>query len=852
MPKNALLRSARQVAISRVFATSRASHVVSHAPILASVRPRSNPAPYRRNFSSSRALRNDYGLDTAERSLKESLVPFNGAPVDRKVVRDQLMELISVSPGQVFPISVIPVVKSAYYELFRENERVLSAGDTKTLFGAVAGNNPEDVQDLPFVLAVYHQAEQAAETNRDSRDNILLLGKYFLFQDRLDNFWKLLEAQIKTHDDVDAGFVKQLLELISVDPHLTLGNVARVLQLKTDNHVSSSDELRNALSATLEQLYYKENEGSEFFLSLVENHILDSKDFTPSDSVVAMILNTCVNEGREDLGQSVLRNVVSRVGNLSPGQEDPQNCWGFWSSVAMDLHGSKTDVKAFISRLEALPHRTKATWDILIRYAVFKADLAGRNDLLQVRALLAEMQKVGFEPDAETYFDAYRSSKSIKPDVVHLFEAELDIEKDTSIFAIEMDKALKNHDTLEALSIFYESFEQGAQWENKRLHMEAMTELLIQYAGLNDTSVADILQLVQRIEPICAQGRIPYSAETAIAQNVLQRHSDTANFYTFMNRQYGNTADKVTKQDPQIRPHTYQVIHDYIYSCESERADLAWEMYGLLHKFYVVPFADYYKAIKFFAQDVKRQDYALLTFQQIRKNHDLHGQPAATSEMVAFLFHEFAKTKYKRGIKRLHEVVALETSFDVNRDVLNEMMAAYVSVEDLNRVQDCWAQLQQLPPSIGANNRSVDVLLSYFKDNIHYTERTWQGIPEFGLLPTLENYEQYLINNCRTGNYRRALEITKNMEIDSGLKPTAKIIAAVYNYTFTEQRKLEVEQWAEKAHPEMWLELKEGDKLKSLCLPANSDNDNVESLLKQASADMDEEMSGGIVKVESV
>jgi hypothetical protein len=275
-------------------------------------------------------------------------------------------------------------------------------------------------------------------------------------------------------------------------------------------------------------------------------------------------------------------------------------------------------------------------------------------------------------------------------------------------------------------------------------------------------------------------------------------------------------------------------------------------MYGLLHKFYVVPFADYYKAIKFFAQDVKRQDYALLTFQQIRKNHDLHGQPAATSEMVAFLFHEFAKTKYKRGIKRLHEVVALETSFDVNRDVLNEMMAAYVSVEDLNRVQDCWAQLQQLPPSIGANNRSVDVLLSYFKDNIHYTERTWQGIPEFGLLPTLENYEQYLINNCRTGNYRRALEITKNMEIDSGLKPTAKIIAAVYNYTFTEQRKLEVEQWAEKAHPEMWLELKEGDKLKSLCLPANSDNDNVESLLKQASADMDEEMSGGIVKVESV
>lgn len=165
----------------------------------------------------------------------------------------------------MFPISVIPVVKSAYYELFRENERVLSAGDTKTLFGAVAGNNPEDVQDLPFVLAVYHQAEQAAETNRDSRDNILLLGKYFLFQDRLDNFWKLLEAQIKTHDDVDAGFVKQLLELISVDPHLTLGNVARVLQLKTDNHVSSSDELRNALSATLEQLYYKENEGSEFF-----------------------------------------------------------------------------------------------------------------------------------------------------------------------------------------------------------------------------------------------------------------------------------------------------------------------------------------------------------------------------------------------------------------------------------------------------------------------------------------------------------------------------------------------------------------------------------------------------------
>lgn len=780
---------------------------------------------------------------------------FEGAPVDRKAVRDQLMELINVSPEHVFPISVIPVVKSAYYELFRENERVLSPSDTKRLFGAVAGNNPADVQDLPFVLAVYHQAEQAAETHRDSRDNILLLGKYFLFQDRLDNFWKLLEAQVKTHNDVDAEFVKELLQLISVEPHQTLGNVAKVLQLKSDNNVESSNELREELSKTLEQLYYKEGNdegGSDFFLSLVENHILDSKDFTPSDSAVAMILNTCVNEGREDLGRNVLESVVTRASSLNEGEEDPQNFWGFWATVAMDLHGSKNDVKEFVARLEALPDRTKATWDILIRYAVYKADLAGRTDLLQVRALLAEMQNAGFEPDAETYFDAYRSSNSIKSDVVHLFEAELDIEKDTSIFAIMIDKALKNHDTLEALAIFTESFEEGAQWENKRLHMEPMTELLIQYAGLNDTSVADILQLVQRIEPICANGRIPYSAETAIAQNVLGRHNDTTNFYTFMNRQYGNTADKVTRLDPQIRPNTYKVIHDYIYNCESERADLAWEMYGLLHKFYTVPFADYYKALKFFAQDVKRQDYALLTFQQIRKNHDLHGQPAATSEMVAFLFHEFAKTSYKRGIKRLHEVIALETSFDVNRDVLNEMMAAYVSLQDLNRVQDCWAQLQQLPPSIGANNRSVDVLLSYFKDNIHYTERTWQGIPEFGLLPTVENYEQYLINNCRTGNYRRALEITKNMEIESGLKPTPQILAAVYNYTFTEQRKLEVAQWAEEAHPEEWKALKEGDKLKSLCLPENNENDNVATLLRQAAADMDEEMGGGIVKVESV
>lgn len=775
---------------------------------------------------------------------------FNGIPIDRNAVREQLMGLISVSPDSIFPISSIPVVKSAYYELFRENERVLSGSDTKALFSAVAGNNPADVQDLPFVLAVYHQAEQAAETDGDSRDNILLLGKYFLFQDRLDNFWKLLEAQIKTHTDVDAEFVRRLLLLIASDESVTLGNVARVLQLKEDHQVESSDQLRESLAQVLEELYYKENEGSAFFLDLVEKHLLDG-DYVPSESVLAMVLNSCVNESREEFGRQVLKSVVARVDTLDSKEEDVQNFWGFWTSVAIDLRGSKQDVEAFEAKLKSLEPRTKTTWDILVRCAVYKADIDHRNDLLSVRSTLADMQKAGFEPDAETYFDAYRSSDNVKSDVVHLFETELDIEKDTSIFAIMMDKALKNHDTLEALAIFTDSFEEGAQWENKRLHMESMTELLVQYAGLNDTSVADILQLVQRIEPICANGRIPYTAETAIAECVLTRHNDTANFYTFMNRQYGNTADKVTKLDPMIRPNTYKVVHEYIYSCDTDKADLAWEIYGLMHKFYIVPFDDYYKAIKYFA-DLKRQDYALLTFQQIRKNHDLHGQPAATSEMVAFLFHEFAKTKYQRGIKRLHEVIALETSFDVNRDVLNEMMAAYVSLQDINRVQDCWAQIQRLPPSIGANNRSVDVLLSYFKDNIHYTERTWQGIPAFGLLPSLENYEQYLINNCRTGNYRRALEITRNMELDSGLKPTPKIISAVYNYTFSESRKKEVEQWALESYPTEWQQLKDGNKLKDLCLPENKDGDNVDTMLREVASDMDEELSGGIVKVEAV
>lgn len=867
MPKHTdlLLRSARTVAqSSRVaVATGGVRYVHLNSPNNLYLKPQQSQVPrLSRSFVSSARLRNDYAggqhvqeLEAAERALKESLVSHNGEPVDRQEVRQRLMDLINMSPGNVVRLSVVPVVKSAYYELFQggAESSVMTPADTKRLFAAVAGNDPKDVQDFPFVLAVYHQAEQAAQTQRDSRDNILLLGKYFLHQDRLDNFWKLLEAQIKSHEDVDAAFVRRLIELISIAPHLTLRNVARALDLRTELHIESSNELRDTLARTLESLYFKEKEGSDFFLTLVEEHILDQgSDYVPSDNFVAMTLSNCVNEGREELGRRLLdSHVIQRFDSLDSAEEDPQNYYAFWASAAIDLRAPQAEVKRIIRRLQAEPERTKATWDTVARYSAYKADLSNRTDLLALRQTLSDMQTAGFEPDAETYFEVYRTCSqepAVRSAVVYLFENELDIEKDTSIFAIMIDKALKQNETLTALECFTQSFEEGAQWENKKLHMEPLTELLVQYAGMADTSVADILQLVQRIEPICK--RIPYAAETAIARNVLVRHHDVPNFYTFMNRQYGKTAKDVVKIDPIVRPNTYKVVHDYVYSSEPSNSENAWEMYGLLHKFYVVPFADYYKAIKFFAQDVKRQDFALLTFQQIRKNHDLHGQPPATSEMVAFLFHEFSKTKYKRGIKRLHEVVALEVSFDVNRDVLNEMMAAYVSIEDINRIQDCWLQIQQLPPSIGANNRSVDVLLSYFKDNIQYTERTWQGIPAFGLLPTLENYEQYLINNCRTGNYRRALSITKKMEIESGLKPTPKILAAIYNYTFNEPRKLEIRQWAEEAHPEEWKKLEESNSLKELCLPENINNDSVESLLKEASAEMEEELSGSVVKVE--
>lgn len=413
-----------------------------------------------------------------------------------------------------------------------------------------------------------------------------------------------------------------------------------------------------------------------------------------------------------------------------------------------------------------------------------------------------------------------------------------------------------NSDVDSAIFFFEESLNHGISWDQRSQthdtsdqsmteYMETLDNLIVCMCEKIPDDVKRVFSIYQKIRMFTKA--VGYNAQVALAKLFLS--------YNFVGDVERFLEDELGPDERNVYWKTQRELYEVLfnYACESQNYRDAWLIYGLCEKYFASPHFAYKIIMKHFC-DLGRPDASLLIFKNMRNRFKDTGVNPPTEDIYSLLFHEFGKVGYDVGVNDLFICLKMDITVEPSIALVNEAMNAYTELDDVSKAVQLWREICSFPG--GPNHDSYTTVLKLCtKVSIQDVEKMWNQLkedaPKLGGISD-ENYRQYIIANCYHGFYARALDIAKNMAVIEAPKsksnelvvktnattPSRETIISLYNWTMTEARKKDVEEWAKETYPHIWNSIKP-EELKHYVLDeANPNNDSEANLRFEAIGQM--------------
>ncbi|KAI9368948.1 hypothetical protein BJX61DRAFT_521624 [Aspergillus egyptiacus] len=247
------------------------------------------------------------------------------------------------------------------------------------------------------------------------------------------------------------------------------------------------------------------------------------------------------------------------------------------------------------------------------------------------------------------------------------------------------------------------------------------------------------------------------------------------------------------------------VLTDFILDVGQE-ADQAWEAYGLLQ--HAFPETGVSMRTKLMTSFFKRgkSDLAYLIFGHMRQADHFENRPKP--DTYARCFQGFVQTRDLKHLELVHNMLKLDTEFDLNTRLLNWLMLAYAECDKPEKSMEIFRDILQSEE--GPSRRTLSF---FFKVCMKHHNGSQEAIKMMKKMKLLEiqidrhlymGYVEALAAQCE---FHLATEALDKLEEMTGYPPTYRSIGRFYNAIPYQYWKDEVEKWARGKYPDLWAEL---------------------------------------------
>lgn len=275
--------------------------------------------------------------------------------------------------------------------------------------------------------------------------------------------------------------------------------------------------------------------------------------------------------------------------------------------------------------------------------------------------------------------------------------------------------------------------------------------------------------------------------------------------------------EKLSTQKIPLSPSCYQpyydlfhLLHNFVLTYDNEKTyETNWVLYGELHKYFHIPFDTYLPTLQFFC-NVDRLNAALVIFRQIKMLNDLHGSHHVNlpplREIYMYLLQTFGDRLYEEGVVEIHEYLKMDTDIEKQDvDLQNCVLNAYSNLQNVGKVRDLFLALSaDAKESGGINEDTIQIMIkTYTYSDMLYVKKFWNNLSQFGIFPNYGIYKQYVIAHVYHGFVEEAFKLIEEID-DYNIEFSSDMMLAMYNFCLDPEKQLQVVDWADKNHKELW------------------------------------------------
>ncbi|KAL3471707.1 hypothetical protein BJX99DRAFT_237003 [Aspergillus californicus] len=383
-------------------------------------------------------------------------------------------------------------------------------------------------------------------------------------------------------------------------------------------------------------------------------------------------------------------------------------------------------------------------------------------------------------PTLASAFTALAPAWGLEPDI----QTKM-LNLEARIQACDVDGALESFEDIEDMD--------KAAPENRPIMNKLVSMLCL--SGQDD---ATFEQISSFLDPLFENNvRLESDTLAALTHMLVYRH-DWAGLSTLLRPRLGSYDDEGKAK---VRGVLIKFILDL-----AQDTDQAWEAYGLLQLAFPETGVPVRTKImtSFFKRN--RSDLAFMVFGRMRQAEHFAQRPKI--DTYTRCFQGFVETRDLKHLELVHNMLKLDTEFDLNTRLLNWLMLAYAECEMPEKGMEIFRDILQSEE--GPSPRTV---LFFFKVCTKHHNGVQEAMRMMSKLKLLEievdrhlymGYVEALAAQCDFDLATEALESLKEV---TGYPPTFRSIGQFYNAIPYQYWKDEVELWAKEKYPDLWAEL---------------------------------------------
>ncbi|EMC95631.1 hypothetical protein BAUCODRAFT_34387 [Baudoinia panamericana UAMH 10762] len=210
--------------------------------------------------------------------------------------------------------------------------------------------------------------------------------------------------------------------------------------------------------------------------------------------------------------------------------------------------------------------------------------------------------------------------------------------------------------------------------------------------------------------------------------------------------------------------------------------------------------------LSFFSRD--RADMAVYVFNHMRMHSRVDTMPTVDTYIAAFL--GAAEGRELDSLEVLHNQLKLDFNIDVNARLRNSLMLAYTLCGRPRTALSFWDEI--VGSREGPSYNSIHIALRACQ-RVSFgdlkAQEVWQRLRRKNIELDNSLWAAYIAALASEGNLNLAVQTLEEAEKQKELEVDVGVLGGLMNVTPTSEQQAEVETWAKRKYPDLWMELEE-------------------------------------------